>query len=51
MNQSKKMVDLLRNFLSTLQRQYLKTIYKSFSSLHLDYGDVVSKKAFNESFH
>ena len=44
------MVGLLRNLMPSLQRQYLKTIYKSFCSLHLDCSDVVSNKAFNESF-
>ena len=35
----------------TLPRKSLVTIYKSFIRPHLDYGDVVYDRAFNESFH
>ena len=32
-------------------RKSLITIYKSFIQTHLDYGDIVHDRAFNESFH
>ena len=36
---------------SVLPRSALLTIYKSFIRPHLDYGDIIYDKAFNESFH
>ena len=37
-------------FNNTLPRSALLTIYRSFVSPHLDYGDVVSEHPENESF-
>ena len=36
---------------NVLPRSALLTIYKSFIGPHLDYGDIIYDKAFNESFH
>ena len=41
----------LKSVLNKVKRQSLITIYKSFIRLHLDYGDIVYDRAFNESFH
>ena len=38
-------------FQSVLPRHFLITIYKTFIRPHLDYGDVIYDRAFNESFH
>ena len=46
-----KAVYLLREFKQDLLRQSLITIYKLFIRPHLDYGDIVYDRAFNESFH
>ena len=46
-----KTIGLLRKFQLTLPRKSLVTIYKSFIRPHLDYGDVVYDRAFNELFH
>ena len=51
LNKGKKTIDLLRKFQQILLRQSLITIYKSFIRPHLDYGDIVYDRAFNESFH
>ena len=51
LNKIKKTIDLLRKFQEILPRQSLITIYKSFIRPHLDYGDIVYDRAFNESFH
>ena len=47
----KKTIDLLCKFQQILPRQSLITIYKSFIRPHLDYGDIVYDRAFNESFY
>ena len=47
----KKTIGLLRKFQQILPRQSLITIYKSFIQPHLDYGDIVYDRAFNESIH
>ena len=47
----KKPIGLLRKFQQILPRQSLITIYQSLIRLHLDYGDIVYDRAFNESFH
>ena len=49
-NKVKKTIGL-RKFQQILPRQSLITIYKSFSRPHLDCGDIVYDRAFNESFH
>ena len=51
LNKIKKTIGLLPEFQQILPRQSLITIYKSFIRPHLDYGDIVYDRAFNESFH
>ena len=51
LNKIKKTIGLLRKFQQIVPRQSLITIYKSFIRPHLDYGDIVYYRAFNESFH
>ena len=51
LNKVKKAIGLLCKFQQILPRQSLITIYKSFIRPHLDYGDIVYDRAFNESFH
>ena len=51
LNKVKKTIGLLCKFQQILARQSLITIYKSFIRPHLDYGDIVYDRAFNESFH
>ena len=51
LNKVKKTIGLHRKFQQSLPRQPLITIYKSFIRPHLDYGDIVYDRAFNESFH
>ena len=50
LNQVKKTIGLLRKFQQILPRMSLITIYKSFIRPHVDYGDIVYDRAFNESF-
>ena len=49
-NKIYKTIGLLKKFSNLLPRQDLVTIYKAFIRLHLDYGDVLYEKAFNNSF-
>ena len=51
LNKIKKKIGLLRKFQQILPRQSIITIYKLFIRPHLDYGDIVYDRAFNESFH
>ena len=44
-------IGLLCKFQLILPRHSLITIYKTFIRPHLDYGDVISDRTFNESFH
>ena len=46
-----KIIALLRKFQYMLPRHTLLTICKTFVRPHLDVGDVVYDKMFNESFH
>ena len=46
-----KTIGLLCKFQLILPRHSLITIYKSFITLHLDYGDVIYDGIFNESFY
>ena len=48
LNKVKKTIVLLRKFQQSLPKQFLITIYKSFIRPHLDYGDVLYDRAFNE---
>ena len=50
-NKANKTIRLLRKLSNLLPRQALVTIYKEFVRPHLDYGDVLCDKAFNNSFH
>ena len=50
-NVSYLLMSLLRKFLLSLQSQSLIRILKSFIRLHLDHGDIVYDRAFNESLH
>ena len=45
-----KRIGLLRNLSNKLLRQALATIYKAFIRPHLDYGDIVYDKPYNETF-
>ena len=51
LNKVNKTIGLLRKFQLILPRHSLITIYKTFIRPHLDYGDVIYDRAFNESFH
>ena len=43
-------IGLLRKFQQVLPRSSLITIYKAFIKPHVDYGDVIFDRAFNNSF-
>ena len=45
-----KIIGLIRKVQPIIPRAALLTIYKSFLRPHLDYGDVIYDRAFNESF-
>ena len=51
LNKVNKTIGLLCKFQLILSRHSLITIYKTFIRPHLDYGDVIYDRAFNESFH
>ena len=51
LNKVNKAIGLLRKFQLILPRHSLITIYKTFIRPHLDGGDVIYDRAFNESFH
>ena len=46
-----KTKSIIRKLQNVLPRSALITIYKSFIRPHLDYGDIINDKAFNEYFH
>ena len=46
-----KPIGIVRKLQNVLPRSALLTIYKSLIKPHLDYGDIIYDKAFNESFH
>ena len=46
-----KTIGIIQKLQNVLPRSALITIYKSFIRPHLDYGDLIYDKAFNESFH
>ena len=46
-----KTIELLCKLQNVLPRSALLTIYKSFITPHLDYGDIVYVQAYNSSFH
>ena len=47
---TRKIIGLIRKLQPIMPRTALLTIYKSFLRPHLDYGDVIYDRAFNESF-
>ena len=51
LNKVNKTIGLLRKFQLILPRHSLIAIYKTFIRPHLDYGDVIYDRTFNESFH
>ena len=51
LNKVNKTIGLLPKFQLILPRHSLITIYKAFIRPHLDYGDVIYDRDFNESFH
>ena len=51
LNKVNKTIGLLLKFQLILPRHSLITIYKIFIRSHLDYGDVIYDRTFNESFH
>ena len=50
-NKVSKSIGLLRKLQMILPKLTLVTIYKSFITPHLDYGDITFDQAFNKSFH
>ena len=46
-----KTVGLLRKLQCLILRSTLLTKYKTFVRLHLDYGEIICKQAYNSSFH
>ena len=46
-----KTIGLLRKLQNILPRQSLITIYKSFITPHIDYGDIIYDRAQNSLFH
>ena len=49
-NKARIMIGFIRKLQPIIPREALLIIYKSFLRLHLDYGDVIYDRAFNESF-
>ena len=45
-----RIIRVIHSLQNALSRSTLLTIYKSFVSLHLDYGDIIYDKTYNESF-
>ena len=46
-----KTIGIIRKLQNVLPRPTLLTIFRSFIRPHLDYGDIIYDKAYNESFH
>ena len=46
-----KTIGIILKLQNVLPKLTLLKIYKSFIRSHLDYGDIIYDKAFNESFH
>ena len=46
-----KTIGIIRRLQKVLPRSTLLTIYKSFIRPHVDYGDIIYDKTFNQSFH
>ena len=45
-----RIIGIIHNLQHVLPRSAVLTIYKSFARPHLDYGDIIYNKAYNESF-
>ena len=45
-----RITGIIRSLQNVLPRPALLTICKSFTRPHLDYGDIICNKAYNESF-
>ena len=45
-----RIIGITRNLQNVLHRSALLTIHKSFACPHLDYGDTIYDKAYNEAF-
>ena len=45
-----KIIGMIKKLQPVIPRAALLTVYKSFLKSHLDYGDVIYDRAFNESF-
>ena len=50
-SKANKTMGIIRKLQNVLPQSALLTIYRSFIRPHLDYGDIIYDKAFNESFH
>ena len=46
-----KTIGIIRRLQKVLPQSTLLTIYKSFIRPHVDYGDIIYDKTFNQSFH
>ena len=46
-----KTIGIIHRLQKVLPRSTLLTIYKSFIRPHVDYGDIIYDKTFNQSFH
>ena len=51
LNKVNKTIGLLRKLHNTVPRLSLLTIYKSFKSPHLDYGDIIYDQTYSASLH
>ena len=45
-----RIIGITRNLQNVLHRSALLTIHKSFARPHLDYGDIIYDKSYNEAF-
>ena len=48
--ETRKIIGMIKKLQTVIPRAAFLTIYKSFLRPHLDYGDVIYDRAFNESF-
>ena len=46
-----KTIGIIRKLQNVLPRPAFLTIFRSFIRPHLDYGDIICDKAYNETFH
>ena len=45
-----RIIGIIRNLQNVFTRSPLLALYRSFARPHLDYGDIIYDKAYNESF-